>query len=152
MFKSKSTNRARRSRKRASAKENRCGIAAVEMAFVAPFVLLLVFTSVEFSRMMMVRQALTNAAREGCRHASLVTTQSDTDVDTIIRDRLGGVIIDADDSDTVRIGVTPAFTTSLNSGQTITVTVEVDCADVSFLPPFFFADAVIFSQSSINRE
>ncbi len=149
---SKSKIRARRPRKRAFAKENRRGIAAVEMAFVAPFVLLLVFTSVEFSRMMMVRQALTNAAREGCRHASLVTTQSDTDVDSVIRDRLGGVIIDADNSDIVRIGVTPTFTTSPASGQTITVSVEVDCADVSFLPPFFFADAVIFSQSSINRE
>ena len=45
------------------------GAAAVEFAFVAPFILFLVFGSIEFARMVMIKQVLTSAARDGCRHA-----------------------------------------------------------------------------------
>src|SRR3954470_18468622 len=55
----------------------RRGASAVEMAFIAPVFLTLVLGIIESSRLGMVAQLLTTAAREGCRVAVLSgTTQS----------------------------------------------------------------------------
>ena len=45
----------------------RMGSALVEMAFVLPIFVLLLVGLVEFSRVLMVKQVITNAAREGAR-------------------------------------------------------------------------------------
>ena len=49
----------------------RFGAAAVEFAIVAPLFFLLVFGMVEFGRMVMIQQVLTNGSREGARKAVL---------------------------------------------------------------------------------
>lgn len=102
--------------------------------------------------MMMIRQALTNAAREGCRQACLVSTQEDAKADEIIRQKLQGVIANVSDEQIVRVTIEPGFSTSPPSGTNITTVVEVDCEDVSWLPPFFFAGAKIRGTSSMDRE
>lgn len=130
----------------------RLGAASIEMAMVAPFIFLLVFGSVEFARMMMVRQALTNAAREGCRHACLITTQSPTSTHAVVREKLRGVIKDSDQTEALRIETVPSFSGTLESGTLITTTIEIDCADVSWLPPFFTAGAKIRATSRMSRE
>ena len=43
------------------------GSAVLEMALVLPILLMLLFGVVEFGRVLMVKQAITNAAREGAR-------------------------------------------------------------------------------------
>ena len=100
----------------------------------------------------MVRQAVTNAAREGCRHAALITTQDHGDADAVIRDMLRGIVQDVDNTDVVRIEISPGFVSSPASGTNITASVAVDCEDVSWLPPFFYAGAQIGGTSSMNRE
>ena len=130
----------------------RYGAAAVEMAFVAPFVFLLVFASFEFARMMMVRQALTNAAREGCRNAALASTLKDDRSDAVVRQQLSNVVPKANEKDILRVSVTPAFENKVNSGTRITTTVEVDCEDVSWLPPIFFRGMKIQGTASMTRE
>ena len=52
-------------------KQNRLGATAVEFAVVAPVFFALVLGLVEFGRMTMVKQALSDAACIGCRTASL---------------------------------------------------------------------------------
>ena len=54
-----------------SYRKKRRGAAAVEFAVVAPIFLLLVFGMIEYGRMVMVQQVLTNASREGARVAVL---------------------------------------------------------------------------------
>ena len=54
-----------------SYRKKRRGAAAVEFAVVAPIFLLLVFGMIEYGRMVMVQQVLTNASREGARCAVL---------------------------------------------------------------------------------
>lgn len=130
----------------------RNGIAAVEMAFVAPFVFLLVFGAVEFARIMMVRQALTNAAREGCRHACLVNTPHFEDAEQVMRDALRGVIAETEDTELLRVTLDPSFQTTLDPGTTITAAIEVDCADISWIPPMFFSGAVIRGSAAMKRE
>ena len=52
---------------RASNRKTRRAAAVVEFAVVAPVLFLLVFGMIEFGRMVMVQQVLTNASREGAR-------------------------------------------------------------------------------------
>lgn len=130
----------------------RRGTTTVEMAVCAPVVFLLVFGSIEFSRMMMIRQALTNASRDACREACLVTTQDDDEADEVARSWLAGVIANCGDQDTVRVQISPSVDTAPATGTEITTTIEVDCEDVSWLPPFFFAGAKIRGQSTMTRE
>ncbi len=47
-----------------SCRRNRRGAAAVEFAIVAPVFFLLVFGMIEYGRMVMVQQVITNASRE----------------------------------------------------------------------------------------
>lgn len=128
------------------------GTVSVEMAMVAPVIFLMIFGSIEFGRMMMVRQALTNAARDGCRKACLVTTRDSKDAELVAREALIAVIQDATGNESLMVDVSPAFTQSPASGTAIKTTVEIACADVSWLPPFFTADARIRCSASMNRE
>jgi Flp pilus assembly protein TadG len=49
---------------------HRRGIAAVELALLLPFLLMLLLGTWEVGRMLQIQQSLTNAAREGGRQAS----------------------------------------------------------------------------------
>jgi Flp pilus assembly protein TadG len=110
----------------------RSGVAAVEFALVAPIFFLLVFGLIEFGRMMMVQQALTNAAREGSRVAVLATTKNGSDVEARMRDYLESVMANASSGD-VRVTV-PGNLGTVTSGSTLTVSAEVDYMDVSWVP------------------
>jgi len=57
----------------------RRGVAIVEFAVVLPFLLALLFGIIDFGWVFMVRQTLTNAAREGVRVA-ILTTATEADV------------------------------------------------------------------------
>ena len=117
----------------AQRKASRSGVAAVEFALVAPVFFLFVFSLIELGRMMMIQQSLTNAAREGCRTAVLASTINCSDVEAAVRDYLQSVISHASDVDEVRVTV-PASLTNTASGTDLTVAVEVDYTDVSWLP------------------
>ena len=133
-------------------RRHRMGAATIEMALVAPFVLFLIFCSIEFSRMMMVRQAMTNAAREGCRRAALVTTRHHDDAEDVIREQLAGVIANSSNSSIVRIVIDPPFITAPASGTRVSVNVEVDCEDVSWMPTFLFQGIEIRTFATMFRE
>lgn len=138
--------------KRARPTQRACrrGAAAVELALVAPFIFLFVFASFEFSHMMMIRQSLANAAREGSRHATLITTQSTTTSKKVVLDKLKGVIKHGDAI--IKVNFSHANVSSVPPGTQLTTSVEVDCVDVSWMPPFFFAGAKIRGTSSMARE
>jgi Flp pilus assembly protein TadG len=58
--------------------QRRCGIAAVEMAVVAPFVAILLVGLLQVGQLVKVNQIVSNAAREGARKASTgINTYSD---------------------------------------------------------------------------
>ena len=60
-------------------RKRRRGAAAVEFAVVAPVFFILIFGMIEFGRMVMVQQVITNASREGARLSVLDGTTA-TDV------------------------------------------------------------------------
>ena len=57
--------------KRAGAASDRNGVAAVEFAFVAPLIALLLIGTIEFGNVFMVYDTMVHAAREGTRYKSL---------------------------------------------------------------------------------
>jgi len=140
-----------RKRRRAGSGSRRAA-ATIELALVAPFIFFIIFGSVEFARLMMVKQSLTNAAREGCRHASLATSQDHKSSEEVVRGLLHGMIAGYEDSEIVRIMITPEFHTSPASGTEILTVIEVDCEDISWLPATMFAGAKVRGVALLNRE
>jgi len=63
--------------------DRRRGAAIVEFAVVLPLLLVLLFGIIDFGWVFMVRQTLTNAAREGCRVAVLKTATADDVLDRV---------------------------------------------------------------------
>jgi Flp pilus assembly protein TadG len=112
----------------------RRGATAVEFAFVAPVFFLFVFGLMEIGRMLMLQQAMTNAAREGCRAAGLASCINASQVETAVRDHLessDGTI--AWNTSKVRV-TAPGRLANVPSQTDLTVAVEVDYADATWLP------------------
>jgi len=120
---------------------NRRAVSAVEMAIVAPLLFLLIFGMVEFARMVMLKQALVNAAREGSRTAILANVLSSSDAETAVRESLK-----------VRVTITPSTLAGMASGTSVTTRVEVTFSDVSWIPPSFGGSIVIVGESTMKRE
>jgi len=130
----------------------RTGVAAVEFALVAPIFFLFVLGLIEFGRMLMVQQSLTNAAREGCRTAVLATTTSGSQVESAVRNYLQPIMHNSANAAEVRVTV-PASPGTATSGTNLTVSVETDFADVSWLPfQWLGLNPTIAAQQTGQRE
>jgi Flp pilus assembly protein TadG len=106
---------------------DRRGAAAVEFALVAPLLFMLVLGMMEFGRMLMVQQVLTNGAREGARKAVLPGV-TDADVRTAIDSYMSNTGI----SGHTRL-ISPSCTTAA-AGTPLTITVSLPYSNVSWLP------------------
>jgi len=129
-----------------STPSSRRGAAVVEFAIVAPLFLLLVFGIIEFGRMVMVQQVITNAAREGARQG-IVPGSSSSQVNNTVSTYLNGTSIGGA---TTTVSPDPAAATY---GQGITVTVSVPFTSVSWLPsPFFLGSSVLKASCTMRTE
>lgn len=140
---------------------SRWGASAVEFAFIAPVFFLLVIGLLEFGRLVMVQQAVSNAAREGCRKAVLATTQSSADAETEVRNYLAGTIRDYSNPSVVKVTISPSNLSSstqystMTSGTEITVTVSVDFSKVTWVPGNllgFGSSPIITGAATMQRE
>ena len=144
-----------RTRKRRSKSQKRRGVTAVEFAVVAPILFLLVFGLIEFGRYVMLQQIAITSTREGSRKATLATTTSDQQVITVVRNSLaaGGVQSSvANDSTKVVVSVSPSNLNGLARGTPITVDVQMNFAEMSWLPGDFFGLASVSVSSSTTME
>ena len=124
------------------------GAAAVEFAVVAPIFVLLLFGMIEYGRMVMVQQMLTNATREGARRAVLDGTTV-SNVKTTVRDYLSGGHITVNDAE-ITVNPDPS---SAASGDPVTVSLTVPFSRVSWLPsPMFLGNANMTATSVMRRE
>ena len=134
-------------------RKKRRGAAVVEFAFVAPVFILLVFGMIEFGRMVMVQQIITNATREGAR-LSVVDGSTISDVEAAVTNYLTTATVTADTSfgggDGVLVSPDP---TTASFGDPITVTVQVDFSDVSWIPsPMYLGGTKLRAASVMRRE
>ena len=127
--------------------ERRRGSAVVELAIVAPLLVMIFMGMVEVSRGIMVQQILTNAAREGARE-SIMEGASTSDVQTTVTQYLADTAIPG-----ATVSVTPDPTAAAPRQQ-ITVMVSVPYANVKWLvtPVFFGSGAELSATCSMRCE
>jgi Flp pilus assembly protein TadG len=130
-----------------SCRRNRRGAAVVEFAIVAPVFFLLVFGMIEYGRMVMVQQVITNASREGARVAVLDGATA-SDVQTKVSSYLSSAKISGQTTT-----IDPSNPSSAGYGAPVTVTVSVGFNQVSWLPaPFFLGGKTLTATSVMRRE
>ncbi len=130
-----------------SCRRNRRGAAVVEFAVVAPVFFLLVFGIIEYGRMVMVQQLITNASREGARRAVLDGATT-AEVNTVVSGYLtsGGI-------NGATVTVTPNPPADAGYGAPVTVAVGIPFTQVSWLPtPMFLGSTKLSAQSVMRRE
>lgn len=129
-------------------RKNRQGAAAVEFAIIAPLFFLLVFGMIEFGRMIMVQQIITNASREGARMAVL-DGATRHDVEMTVNDYLEGASIRG-----ATVTVSPDPPDSAGWGEPVTVTVRIPFGQVTWLPtPMYVGrDMQLSSGTTMRRE
>lgn len=123
----------------------RLGAAAVEFAVVVPVFFLLVFGMIEFGRMVMVQQVLTNASREGCREG-ILDGATNSSVQSTVNNYLSGANING-----ATITVTPSDPGSAGAGDSVTVQVSVPYDNVSWMPGALFLGGKTLSASTVMR-
>jgi hypothetical protein len=124
----------------------RRGAAAVEFAVVAPVFFLMVLGMVEFGRMVMVQQVLTNASREGARVAVLDGSTT-TDVVNKVQSYLTAAHLPV-----VTPTVSPDPPSTAGYGAPVTVTVQVSFSQVSWLrSPIFVSGSRQLTASTVMR-
>jgi Flp pilus assembly protein TadG len=129
-------------------RKNRRGAAVVEFAIVAPVFFLLVFGMIEYGRMVMVQQILTNASREGARYAVILDSNDTTAVQDKVTDYL----------ESASIGGSPTVTvdwpaSGSGSNQPVTVSVSIPFGQVSWLPsPMFVSSTLPLTATSVMRK
>jgi Flp pilus assembly protein TadG len=130
-----------------SCRRNRRGTAAVEFALVAPVFFLLVFGMIEYGRMVMVQQVITNASREGAR-VGVLDGSAASDVSTAVNNYLSAAKISG-----ATTTCNPSTPSSAGYGQPVAVTVSVPFNSVSWLPtPLFLGGKTLTATSTMRRE
>lgn len=119
----------------------------MEFAIVAPLFFLLVFGMVEFGRMVMVQQVITNASREGARIGVLDGT-STADVQAAVATYLQNAAVSGGS-----VTIAPDPPTSAGYGEPVTVTVSMPFDQVSWLPsPIFLGGRTMSATTVMRRE
>ena len=132
-----------------SCRRNRSGAAVVEFAIVAPVFFLLVFGMIEYGRMVMVQQVITNASREGAR-VGVLDGATTANVQTAVQNYLTAARIP---TASATINCTPSPPSNAGYGQPVTVTVSIPFSNVSWLPtPLFLGGRTLTATSAMRRE
>ena len=124
----------------------------VEFAIVAPVFILLVLGMIEYGRMIMVQQIITNASREGARQAVLdgaTTTSVENTVNTYLSNgTISGATVSILDQNDAALN--PATATA---GSAIKVRVNVGYNSVKWLPvPMFLGGRQMQSVTTMRKE
>jgi len=130
-----------------SCRRQRRGTAVVEFALVAPLFFLLVMGMIEYGRMVMVQQILTNASREGARRAVLdgITTAN---VQTAVNTYLSGASITG-----ATVTVTSNAPVAPDYANSMTVVVQIPFSQVSWLPsPMYLGSKTLSASTTMRKE
>jgi Flp pilus assembly protein TadG len=133
----------------------RRGVAAVEMAFVAPIFVTLTLGMIELGRGIMVGQLMTNAAREAARMA-IIDGSTNTSVTNAAQSFMQSAAgISAND-----LSVTITTSTSgggnsvanANPQDLITINLSLPYSKVSWIPPKYLAGKDITAMAAMRHE
>ncbi len=130
-----------------SYRSQRHGSTIVEFAIVAPIFVMLLFGIIEYGRMVMVQQVITNASREGARRAVLDGATTG-EIETVVNDYMTSSGVKG-----ATVTVSPDPPDSAGSGEPVSVTVSVPFTNVSWLPaPMFLGNTDLQARTVMRRE
>jgi Flp pilus assembly protein TadG len=129
----------------ATAIARRKGAAVVELAMITPVFFALVIGIIEFGRLMMVQQIVTNASREGARRG-IIEGATSTEVETLVNDYLTNASIPG-----ATVTVTPSDLGALGLGDPVTVAVSVPYENVDWVGVSWFLKGTILQASTVMR-
>jgi Flp pilus assembly protein TadG len=135
-----------------SSRRERRGAAVVEFAIVAPIFMLFVFGIIEYGRMVMVQQILTNASREGARVAVLEGSTGTDVVNAVVDYCDASRITVTEDDITILVSGSEADPSTAETGDPVTVQLQVAFRDVSWLPSPMYLGTSNLNASSIMRK
>ncbi|MFN4260919.1 MAG: TadE/TadG family type IV pilus assembly protein [Gemmataceae bacterium] len=114
-------------------RSRRRGAAAVEFAFNATVLFMIIFGMIEIGRGIMVRHLLNNAARVGAR-AGIIEGTSTSQIVTTVRNQLIGYGIADNVQVTVLVNGQSGDASNAQAGDTITVVAAVPANSTTLLP------------------
>jgi Flp pilus assembly protein TadG len=107
----------------------------------------MVFGMIEYGRMVMVYQVLTNASREGAR-AAVLDGATTSNVQTAVQSYMSAAMISG-----ATVTVAPNPPSNAEYGDPVTVTVSIDFNQVSWLPsPMYLGGKSLSSATVMRRE
>ncbi len=128
-------------------RQSRRGAAVTEFAVVAPIMIMLTMGMIEIGRMVMVKQVMVNASREGARLGALPGT-SNAEVTARVQQELDSASITG-----VSISVTPANLSTAPAGSQVKVLLSVSASQISWVPnPLFSFSKNISTSTTMRRE
>jgi Flp pilus assembly protein TadG len=127
----------------------RRGLAAVEMAVIAPVLVFLTIGMLEMARGMMVKETLTDAARKGCR-TGILPNATNAGVTADINTALANNNITASNA-TVQIMVNGkvADVSTATANAKISVQVSIPVSQVAWITPMFLPGQDIESETVV---
>ncbi len=137
----------------------RSGIAAVEMAFIAPILVLIALGMFELSRGVMVRQILTGAARKGCRTGIIHQYGNSniiSDATNVMQDNgFDTTLFSPPTIGSINITVTDPSGTVLSDaldatpGSTVSVQVVIPTSSVNWVSSYFMTNSMVESDTVV---
>jgi Flp pilus assembly protein TadG len=125
----------------------RRGAAVVEMAVVAPVFFLLIVGIIEFGRILMVQEVVTNASREGARRAVMESATPQQ-----VQDLVDGYLTNASISGASMTLSPSTLGNDVGGGQPVTVTVSIPYSSVTWFPSSWFGlDGATIEASTVMR-
>jgi Flp pilus assembly protein TadG len=123
----------------------RRGAVAIEFALVAGVFFLLVFAIFEFGRVIMIRQVLVAASREGARAATLEHA-TEADVRASVEDLLADTTVAG-----ATVEVSPTNLETMGFGDPVTVRAQIPYSSVTWLAPMWISGSSQLTGTSVMR-
>lgn len=126
---------------------NRRGAAVVEFAVVAPLMIMMTVGMMEVGRLVMVKQIMVNASREGARQ-SVLPGSTNASVASYVTQQLQGSSING-----ATVTITPSNLSAAKAGTSVTVSIAVSSKSISWLPkPMFSLNETIEAATTMRKE
>ena len=133
-----------------SFRSKRSGVAAVQLAIVAPAFFIFVFGLIEVGRGFMVTHLIANAARDGCRKG-IVFGKSNTDINNTVSSLMTAHGISGYTT-TVKVNDVVADVSTAASNAEVTVSISVPVANITWVPGGQYLKGTLTGRYSLRRE
>lgn len=127
----------------------RRGIAVVEFAVVAPFLVFLSVGLIEMARGYQVKEVLTDAVRRGGRNAAIPSTSNSTIQSDISSVLSKNNITSSDATITITVNGNSVDASTAKTGDKIAVKVSIPVSKVAIITPLFLPGSSLKSETLV---